>query len=69
MLQLSGKVINVFTGRRTRQGRHRLMPNVTKVQLMGERALPNGDIQDGLMDLTINDLGDWNEDARQRYFY
>ena len=28
---------------------------------MGERVLPNGDIQMDLMDLTINDLGDWNE--------
>ena len=61
MLQLSGKVINVFTqeGGQGKDGtdyaeRH-------KVQLMGERALPNGDIQMDLMDLTINDLGDWNE--------
>ena len=61
MLQLSGKVINVFTqeGGKGKDGieyaeRH-------KVQLMGERALPNGDIQMDLMDLTINDLSDWNE--------
>ena len=61
MLKLSGKVVNVFTqeGGQGKDGtayaeRH-------KVQLMGERALPNGDIQMDLMDLTINDLTDWNE--------
>ena len=61
MLQLSGKVVNVFTqeGGQSKDGtdyaeRH-------KVQLMGERALPNGDIQMDLMDLTINDLEDWND--------
>lgn len=61
MLQITGKVINVFT---TEAGigkdgteyaeRH-------KVQLMGERALPNGDRQMDLMDLTIDDLADWND--------
>lgn len=61
MLQISGKVINVFTkeGGKNKDGsdydeRH-------KVQLMGERALPNGDVQMDLMDLTINDLSDWND--------
>jgi Tol biopolymer transport system component len=28
---------------------------------MGERALPNGDIQMDLMDLTIQNLSDWND--------
>lgn len=61
MLQISGKVINVFTkeGGKNKDGtdyeeRH-------KVQLMGERALPNGDKQMDLMDLTIEDLSDWND--------
>lgn len=61
MLQISGKVINVFTkeGGKNKDGsdyeeRH-------KVQLMGERALPNGDMQMDLMDLTISDLRDWND--------
>jgi Tol biopolymer transport system component len=54
-------VINVFTkeGGKNKDGsdydeRH-------KVQLMGERSLPNGDVQMDLMDLTINDLSDWND--------
>lgn len=61
MLQLTGKVINVFTqqGGEGKDGtkydaRH-------KVQLMGEVALPNGDIKMDLMDLTIQDLSDWND--------
>lgn len=59
MLQISGRVVNVFTkeGGKNKDGsdydeRH-------KVQLMGERALPNGDKQMDLMDLTIQDLADW----------
>lgn len=59
MLQISGRVINVFTkeGGKNKDGtdydqRH-------KVQLMGERALPNGDKQMDLMDLTIDNLKDW----------
>lgn len=61
MLQLSGKVINVFTqeGGQGKGGTEYAERH--KVQLMGERALPNGDIQMDLMDLTINDLGDWHE--------
>lgn len=61
MLQITGKVINVFTqdGGKNKDGtdyaeRH-------KVQLMGEVALPNGDIKMDLMDLTIANLVDWND--------
>lgn len=60
MLQITGKVINVFTqeGGKNKDGepyepRH-------KVQLMGERALPNGDSQMDLMDLTVSNLNDWS---------
>lgn len=61
MLQITGKVINVFTqeGGKNKDGaeyeeRH-------KVQLMGEVALPNGDVKMDLMSLTVQDLSDWNE--------
>ena len=61
MLQLTGKVINVFTqqGGKGKDGTE--YEDRHKVQLMGEVALPNGDIKMDLMDLTINDLGDWHE--------
>jgi hypothetical protein len=60
MLQLSGKVINVFTqqGGTGKDGTEYAERH--KVQLMGERALPNGDIQMDLMDLTIQDLSEWS---------
>ena len=61
MLQLSGKVVNVFTqeGGKNKDGED--FAERHKVQLMGERALPNGDIQMDLMDLTIQNLSDWND--------
>lgn len=61
MLQISGKVVNVFTkeGGIDKDGKE--FDERHKVQLMGERALPNGDKQMDLMDLTIQDLSDWND--------
>lgn len=61
MLQLSGKVINIFTqeGGKGKDGTE--YDDRHKIQLMGERALPNGDLQMGLMDLTVDDLSDWVE--------
>lgn len=61
MLQITGKVINVFTqdGGKNKDGEE--FAERHKVQLMGERALPNGDKQMDLMDLTIQDLSDWND--------
>lgn len=61
MLQLSGKVVNVFTqeGGKNKDGED--FAERHKVQLMGECALPNGDIQMDLMDLTIQNLSDWND--------
>ena len=61
MLQITGQVINVFTqeGGQSKDGTEYAERH--KVQLMGERALPNGDIQMDLMDLTIDDLVDWND--------
>lgn len=61
MLQISGKVINVFTqeGGMSKDGKE--YDERHKVQLMGQVALPNGDIKMDLMDLTIQDLSDWND--------
>lgn len=61
MLQLSGRVVNIFTqeGGQGKDGTEYAERH--KVQLMGERALPSGDVQMDLMDLTIHDLADWNE--------
>lgn len=61
MLQISGKVINVFTKEGGTDKDGKAFEERHKVQLMGERALPNGDTQMDLMDLTISDLSDWND--------
>ena len=60
MLQITGKVINVFTqdGGKNKDGEE--FAERHKVQLMGEVALPNGDVKMDLMDLTIQDVSDWD---------
>lgn len=61
MLQITGKVINVFTqdGGTDKDGKE--FAERHKVQLMGEVSLPNGDVKMDLMSLTIQDLEDWND--------
>ena len=61
MLQITGQVINVFTqdGGTSKDGTEYAERH--KVQLMGQMPLPNGDLKMDLMDLTIEDLGDWND--------
>ena len=61
MLQITGKVVNVFTKEGGTNKDGSAYDEKHKVQLMGERSLPNGDVQMDLMDLTIDDLTDWNE--------
>lgn len=61
MLQITGKVINVFTTEAGQSKDGTEYEERHKVQLMGERALPNGDKQMDLMSLTVQDLADWNE--------
>jgi len=61
MLQISGKVINVFTNEAGKNKEGEDFAERHKVQLMGERSLPNGDVQMDLMSLTIHDLSDWND--------
>ncbi len=60
MLQISGKIINVFTNQAGISKDGTEFAERHKVQLMGERVLPNGDKQMDLMDLTIQDVSDWD---------
>lgn len=59
MLQIAGKVINVFTveGGIDKEGKE--FAEKYKVQLLGNVALPNGDTKLDLMDLSVLDLSDW----------
>jgi hypothetical protein len=60
MLQITGKVINVFTqdGGKDKDGKD--FDERHKVQLMGQVALPNGDVKMDLMSLTVQDLNEWS---------
>lgn len=59
MLQIAGKVINIFTveGGTDKEGKE--FAERHKVQLMGNVALPNGESKYDLMDLSVSDLADW----------
>lgn len=61
MLKIKGKVVNVFTqdGGTDKDGKE--YAESYKVQLMGERALPNGDVQMDLVDLKVDSLEEWND--------
>ena len=60
MLQITGKIINVFTNEAGKSKDGTEFAERHKVQLMGERVLSNGDKQMDLMDLTIQDVSDWD---------
>ena len=57
----NGKVINVFTTEAGKGKDGTEYAERHKVQLMGQVALPNGDVKMDLMDLTIDDLAHWND--------
>lgn len=59
MLQMMGQVINVFTLEAGTDKDGKEYAERHKVQLLGNRALQNGDSKMDLMDLTIDDLADW----------
>ena len=59
MLQIAGKVINVFTVDGGKDADGKEFAEKHKVQLLGDVAMPNGDIKHDLMDLTVDDLTDW----------
>lgn len=61
MFKIVGQVVNVFTqdGGTDKDGKE--YAESYKVQLMGERALPNGDVQMDLVDLKVENLTDWND--------
>lgn len=61
MLQIAGKVINLFTveGGIDKEGKE--FAEKYKVQLLGNVAMPNGDTKLDLMDLSVSDLSDWSQ--------
>ena len=61
MLQIAGKVINVFTVEGGKDTEGKEFAERHKVQLLGDVAMPNGDIKHDLMDLTVDDLALWSD--------
>lgn len=59
MLQISGKVVNFFTVESGKDRDGKEYDAKHKVQLLGNIALPNGDTKYDLMDLTVDDLFEW----------
>lgn len=59
MLQMTGMVVNLFTkeGGIDKEGKQ--YEPTHKVQLLGEVDLPNGDVQNELVDLKVESLADW----------
>ncbi|MDZ5288700.1 hypothetical protein [Helicobacter pylori] len=59
MLQMTGMVVNLFTkeGGKDKEGKQ--YEPTHKVQLLGEVDLPNGDVQNELVDLKVDSLDDW----------
>ena len=59
MLQMTGMVVNLFTkeGGTDKDGKQ--YEPTHKVQILGAVDLPNGDVQNELVDLKVDSLDDW----------
>ena len=59
MLQMTGMVVNLFTkeGGKDKEGKE--YEPTHKVQILGAVDLPNGDVQNELVDLKVESLSDW----------
>lgn len=59
MLQMTGMVVNLFTkeGGKDKEGKE--YEPTHKVQILGAVDLPNGDVQNELVDLKVDSLADW----------
>ena len=59
MLQMTGMVVNLFTkeGGKDKEGKE--YEPTHKVQILGAVDLPNGDVQNELVDLKVENLADW----------
>jgi len=59
MLQMKGKVVNMFTQEGGQDKDGKAYDPRHKVQLLGALDLPNGDVKHDLIDLKVDDLNDW----------
>lgn len=59
MLQIAGKVVNLYTNEAGTNKDGDAYDARHKVQLLGAIDLPNGDVKHDLIDLTVEDLKEW----------
>ena len=59
MLQITGKVVNLYTNEAGVNMEGEAFEERHKVQLLGAIDLPNGDVKNDLIDLTVDSLKDW----------
>lgn len=59
MLQMTGLVVNLFTKEGGTDKEGKAYEPTHKVQLMGALDLPNGDVQNELVDLKVDNLAEW----------
>lgn len=59
MLQITGQVMNLYTNEGGKNKDGEAFEPRHKVQLLGSVDLPNGDVKNDLVDLTVEDLKDW----------
>ena len=62
MLQMTGMVVNLFTkeGGKDKEGKEY---DPYKVQILGAVDLPNGEVQNELVDLKVESLSEWQSFA------
>lgn len=60
MLQINGQVMNVFTVEAGKDKDGKDYTEKSRVQLMGQVFLQNGDTKLDLMDLTVDDVSVWS---------
>ena len=59
MLQMTGMVVNLFTKEGSKDKEGKEYDPTHKVQILGAVDLPNGDVQNELVDLKVDSLDDW----------
>ena len=59
MLQMTGMVVNLFTKEGSKDKEGKEYEPTHKVQILGAVDLPNGDVQNELVDLKVESLSDW----------
>ena len=59
MLQMTGMVVNLFTKEGSKDKEGKEYEPTHKVQILGAVDLPNGDVQNELVDLKVDSLDDW----------